>query len=101
MLNSIRQLPRDGLASGALNLDVDKRQFAGEAGRELFCALLGTYFNGGGLHAQISSLDKDDLLDAKIDPEAHRDLTVRITGYSGVFVDVCERLQNDIIERFN
>ena len=25
--------------------------------------------------------------------------SVRVTGYSGIFVDLCEKLQNDVIER--
>ena len=100
MFNSMLHLPADGILSGALNLDVSPDQFAGEQGRVLFGALLGTYFNRGGLHAQVSCADVDALIDAKVHPEAHRDLRVRVTGYSGVFVDICSRLQDDIIGRF-
>ncbi len=100
MLNSIQHLPADGLLSGALNLDVDAKQFAGEGGRALFASLLATYFNGGGLHAQVSCATRDELLDAQKNPHMHRDLRVRITGYSGVFVDICRRLQDNIVARF-
>ena len=100
MLNSVLSLPANGLLSGALNLDIDTKQFSGEGGIQLFSSLLATYFNQGGLHAQVSATTLEDLIDAKINPDAHRDLRVRVTGYSGVFVDICERLQNDIIERF-
>lgn len=100
MLNDMLALPTDGLLSGALNLDVDPAQFGGEEGRAIFAAVLATYFNRGGLHAQVSALSLSDLLDAQKNPDAHRDLRVRVTGYSGVFVDICERLQNDIIKRF-
>ena len=99
MLNSMLHLPADGLVSGALNLDVDPRQFGGEEGRALFAEVLATYFNRGGLHAQVSSVSADDLVAAKKDPDSYRDLRVRVTGYSGVFVDMCERLQNDVIDR--
>ena len=100
MFNSMLQLPSDGILSGALNLDVAPDQFVGEQGRMLFGSLLGTYFNRGGLHAQVSCADVSCLLDAREHPEAHRDLRVRVTGYSGVFVDICRQLQDDIIERF-
>ena len=100
MLNAMLNLPSDGVLSGALNLDVDPKQFVGEQGVALFSALLASYFNQGGLHAQVSSTNLHDLMDAQTNPDAHRDLRVRVTGYSGVFVDICERLQNDIIERF-
>lgn len=100
MFNAMLHLPHDGLVSGALNLDVDAKEYAGEGGARTFAALLASYFNQGGLHAQISSACRDVLIDAKQRPEAHRDLRVRVTGYSGVFVDMCERLQNDVIARF-
>jgi len=99
MLNSMLNLPQDGLVSGALNLDVDPKQFEGEQGHAIFAALLATYFNRGGLHAQVTATSLDDLLDAQKNPHLHRDLRVRVTGYSGVFVDICDRLQKDIIER--
>ena len=92
-------LPVDGALSGALNLDVDKKQFEGEGGLTLFASMLGTYFNSGGLHAQVTCVDPRDLVDAQRNPDAHRDLLVRVTGYSGVFVDICKPLQDDIIER--
>jgi formate C-acetyltransferase len=100
MLNSMLHLPQNGLVSGALNLDVDMRQFSGESGKALFAALLSTYFNRGGLHAQVSSLSADELEDAVKNPHLHRDLRVRVTGFSGIFVDFSERLQSDVIERF-
>lgn len=100
MFNSMLHLPADGILSGALNLDVSPDQFAGEQGTELFGALLGTYFNRGGLHAQVSCADVRELIDAQLHPEAHRDLRVRVTGYSGIFVDISRNLQDDIIERF-
>ncbi|MBE6702358.1 MAG: hypothetical protein E7585_02980 [Ruminococcaceae bacterium] len=100
MLNAMLHLPPDGILSGALNLDVDPRQFAGEAGHRLFGTVLATYFNNGGLHAQVSAVGAKDLMDAQQNPDRHRDLRVRVTGYSGIFVDICKDLQDDIIERF-
>ncbi len=99
MLNDMLNLPHDGLVSGALNLDVDKKEFAGENGALMFSCILAGYLNKGGLHAQVTSTSLQDLLDAQKDPQAHRDIRVRVTGYSGIFVDICKRLQNDIIER--
>ena len=100
MFNSMLNIPDDGILSGALNLDISPDQFRGEEGRMLFGALLGTYFNRGGLHAQVSCADVNELIDAQKHPERHRDLRVRVTGYSGIFVDICKRLQDDIIARF-
>lgn len=99
MFNDMLLLPHDGLVSGALNLDIDPKQFSDENGKAVFSTLLATYFNQGGLHAQVTVADINDLLDAQENPHLHRELRVRVTGYSGVFVDIPKRLQNDIIER--
>ena len=99
MFNAILNIPSDGYLSGALNLDVDPKQFEGNAGIAVFGAMLAVYLNRGGLHAQVTSVSVDALLDAQINPWLHRDLRVRVTGYSGVFVDICKALQDDIIER--
>lgn len=99
MLNSILNLPRDGLTSGALNLDINPRDFEGEQGKAVFSAMLATYFNNGGLHAQVTSVNPSDLIDAQENPHLHGDLRVRVTGYSGIFVDFCKKLQDDVIER--
>ena len=99
MLNSLVSIPFEKFMSGSLNVDLQKKDFEGEKGLEVFSALFGSYFNRGGLHAQVSVNNAEELVDAQRDPDAHRDLRVRVTGYSGVFVDICEELQNDIIER--
>lgn len=99
MFNSMLNIPKNGYLSGALNLDVDPKQFNGDTGLAMFAGMLAVYFNRGGLHAQVTSVCAEDLLDAQINPYLHRDLRVRVTGYSGVFVDICKTLQDDIIER--
>jgi hypothetical protein len=99
MLHAMQELPRDGLTSGALNLDVQRSEFAAPEKKRLFGVILATYFDGGGLHAQVSTADVRDLIEAQKEPDRYRDLLVRVTGYSGVFVDLCEKLQNDVIER--
>ena len=99
MLNSMLSIPFENFMSGSFNADLQKKDFEGENGLEIFSALFGSYFNRGGLHAQISVNNVEELIDAQKNPDAHRDLRVRVTGYSGVFVDICEELQSDIIER--
>lgn len=99
MLNSMLSVPSDGFLSGALNLDVNPNEYKGENGKKIFGAILASYFNRGGLHAQISSVSVEDLIKAQQNPQDYKDLRVRVTGYSGIFVDICKNLQDDIIER--
>ncbi len=100
MFNSMLNITSNGILSGALNLDIQPQQFDSETGRETFAALLAAYFNQGGLHAQVSVANVQSLKSAQKDPQEHRDIRVRVTGYSGIFVDLPKRLQDDIIKRF-
>ena len=95
----MQQLPLNRFNSGALNVDVNPKDYEGEEGLNIFSQILGEYFNSGGLHAQISAVSVTDLKDAQENPQNHGDLLVRVTGYSGIFVDIGKELQDNIIRR--
>lgn len=99
MLSSLLNLPMDELVSGALNLDIQPKDFEGESGRDMLGAIVSAYLDNGGLHVQISCQSVDELIDAQLHPEKHRDLMVRVTGYSGIFVDLSKKVQDYVIER--
>ncbi|MBN2041997.1 MAG: hypothetical protein JW864_18320 [Spirochaetes bacterium] len=58
-----------------------------------------TYFENGGMEVQYNVVDTNTLREAQEYPEKHRDLVVRIAGYSAYFVELGIDLQNDIIAR--
>ena len=57
------------------------------------------YFRLDGHHMQFNVVDADMLRAAQDKPEDHRDLIVRVAGYSDYFVDVGRDLQDEIISR--
>ncbi len=57
------------------------------------------YFDQGGMEVQYNVVSADDMRAAQKDPAAYRNLVVRIAGYSAYFVELSERMQNDIISR--
>ena len=61
--------------------------------------LIRTYLNSGGKHIQFNVVNKDMLEDAQKHPENHRDLIVRVAGYSAYFVQLGKDIQNEIIGR--
>ena len=48
---------------------------------------------------QFNYLDNATLIDAQKHPEAHRDLIVRVAGYSAFFTELCKDVQDEIISR--
>jgi len=99
MLRSLAKLPLDQMTSGALNIRLSPKMAAGEEGLQRLGALLRSYLEMGGLQVQLSFADAQTLRQAQATPEAYRDLMVRITGYSAVFVDMDWAAQNEIIRR--
>jgi formate C-acetyltransferase len=73
--------------------------FSSEKGKESFIALAKTYFANGGQQYTVTVVSHDDLLRAKEHPENHRNLIVRVGGYSDYFVKLSEELQDNVIER--
>lgn len=98
-LSSMASIPFDRICAGAQNVSIQPRAFAGDEGLGKLAAILGGYFDMGGLQIQISAVDAEDLRAAQKNPDAYRDLTVRITGYSAVFVDMVKSAQDEIIRR--
>ena len=62
-------------------------------------SLIKTYFKNGGKHIEFNVVDKQMLADAQEHPEMHKDLIVRVAGYSAYFVALTTAVQNEIMER--
>jgi trans-4-hydroxy-L-proline dehydratase len=82
-----------------LNLKLNPSLLADEGGVERFARAVRGYFTLGGHHVQLNVVTGDTLRAAQADPEAHRDLIVRVAGYSDYFCDLSVELQNEIIAR--
>ena len=96
ILNSVTKLPLYRVPNG-LNLNM---RFSGRAvSDENLSALIAAYFRRGGVQVQFNMVDSETLQEAREKPAEHRDLIVRISGYSGIFVDLSEIAQDEIIER--
>jgi formate C-acetyltransferase len=70
-----------------------------EAGLEKWAQLVRSYFRMDGHHVQFNIVRADTLRKAQADPENHRDLIVRVAGYSDYFCDLSLELQEEIIAR--
>jgi formate C-acetyltransferase len=73
--------------------------FEDEAGLQGLVGLVRSYFRMDGHHIQFNVVDAATLRRAQEDPDSHRDLIVRVAGYSDYFVDLTPELQEEIIQR--
>ena len=95
MLRSAAKLPQN-LAEGisVLNLTIN-RNFTDE----MLKGLIKGYFALGGIQVQVTCTSVEELRDALEHPEKHRDLIVRVGGYSDYFINLTPGLRKAVVER--
>jgi len=91
----------DQLLTGGtlLNQKFSPSFFDGQEAIAKLASLIRGYFRMDGHHIQFNVVSAATLRDAQKYPEKHRDLIVRVAGYSDYFNDLGEDLQNEIIRR--
>ncbi|MEE8592731.1 MAG: glycine radical domain-containing protein, partial [Candidatus Bipolaricaulota bacterium] len=70
-----------------------------ESGLRKLGDLVRTYFRMDGHHIQFNVVDSETLRRAQESPSEHRDLIVRVAGYSDYFNNLDRALQDEIIAR--
>ena len=100
LLNSVLHL-NDELVTGgyALNFKINPSFLNEDKGTRSIEQLLKAYIENAGPQIQIYTTNMEDLKDAQIHPEKHRDLIVRVGGYCEFFVNLDKVLQTEIIHR--
>jgi len=83
--------------SGGQTLTLHSTLFAGPDGTQHLPNLIEAYFALGGQHLQLNIVSAETLRAAQQDPEAHRGLVVRVTGYSAYFVTLDRQSQDLLI----
>ncbi len=100
MLRSIAGIDHSRISNGcAVNIKLPPRMFETDEGLEKMVQLVKGYFTSGGMELQPNVVSNATLLDAQLHPERHRDLVVRVSGYSAMFLDLGRPLQDEIIAR--
>ena len=82
-----------------LNMRINPDCLRTTDGLRKLSALIRGYFDQGGHHVQFNIVDRAVLEDAMVHPEQHRDLMVRVAGYSDYFVLLSPEIQREILSR--
>ncbi len=91
----------DHLKAGGtlLNMKFTPSLVSAEDGLDKWSHLIRSYFRMDGHHVQFNVIHADTLRQAQQHPQQHRDLIVRVAGYSDYFCDLSTALQEEIIAR--
>jgi len=89
----------DMIGGLAYNMKFSRKLLSTPDARAALTNLVLAYLRRGGFETQINVVDHETLLAARRDPESHRDLVVRIGGYTDYFVRQVPEMQDEIIAR--
>jgi len=99
VLNSTAKIDHCKTGGTLLNQKLNPSLVDTPAGLRKLAQLVRGYFKLGGHHVQFNVVDRATLQAARENPEAYRDLIVRVAGYSDYFCDLSDALQLEIISR--
>ena len=101
VFKSVSKLPTHLITGGVLlNQKMNPSMLANEENKMKLEALIRTFFNRlHGYHVQYNIVSRETLIDAQKHPEKHKDLIVRVAGYSAFFNVLSKATQDDIIGR--
>lgn len=101
VFKSVSKLPTEKITGGVLlNQKMAPTMLASERNKQKLEMLISAFFDRlHGYHVQYNIVSRETLLDAQAHPERHKDLIVRVAGYSAFFNVLSRATQDDIIAR--
>jgi pyruvate formate-lyase/glycerol dehydratase family glycyl radical enzyme len=82
-----------------LNVKINPQTVKNDRDLHKLAALIRGYFSQGGHHMQFNIVDRELLLEAMDQPERHRNLLIRVAGYSDYFTLLSREIQREILSR--
>ncbi len=99
MIKSAAKMDHARTGGTLLNQKFTPQVLEGDEGLDNLAHLVRRYFKLDGHHIQFNVVTAETLREAQAEPEKHRDLIVRVAGYSDYFCDLTAALQDEIIAR--
>lgn len=99
-MRSAAKLNQDVHSGGTLlNLRLHEDLVKSKRGQSNLGSMIQSFFSLGAFHVQFNTISTETLRKAQNNPEAYRDLLVRVAGYSTQFVNLSRSMQDAIIAR--
>lgn len=101
VFKSVAKLPTEKITGGVLlNQKMTPQMLSTKENKQKLEMLIRAFFNRlHGYHVQYNIVSRETLIDAQKHPEKHKDLIVRVAGYSAFFNVLSKKTQDDIIGR--
>ena len=99
VLKSAMKIDTKGYQGTLHNMKLHPSAFSSEADLDKLGAMTKTYLTHGGKHIQYNVVRREEMEDARVNPDDHPELVVRVAGYSAYFTRLTPQIQDEVIRR--
>lgn len=101
VFKSAMKVNQDSYQGTLMNMKFHPSNMKTENDLKKLGSLIQTYLTNGGKHIQFNVVNREDMIDAKVHPEKHPELVVRVAGYSAYFTRLTDGIQDEVINRMS
>ena len=99
VFQSAMKVNQDAYQGTLMNMKVHPTAIKTDADLMKLGSMIKTYLTHGGKHVQFNVVDRAEMEDAKVNPDDHSELIVRVAGYSAYFTRLPGSIQDEVINR--
>ena len=99
VFQSAMKVNQDAYQGTLMNMKVHPSTIGTDSDLMKLGSMIKTYLTHGGKHVQFNVVDRGEMEDAKVHPEEHSELIVRVAGYSAYFTRLPVSIQDEVINR--
>lgn len=96
---SAMDIDTDEFLAFLMNMKVSPSSMKTDEDKMKLASMVKTFLTNGGKQVQFNCVSRATLEDAQVNPEKHKDLIVRVAGYSAYFNDLTVAVQDEVKER--
>lgn len=99
VFNSAMRVKQDAYQGTLMNMKFAPDNMKTDEDLAKLASMIKTYLTHGGKHIQFTVANREEMVDAKVHPDDHPELVVRVAGYSAYFTRLSSGIQQEIIDR--
>ena len=99
VLQSAMRVDQDPYQGTLMNMKFHPSAMKTEEDLKKLASMIKIFLTHGGKHIQFNVVDREEMEDAKVHPDDHSELVVRVAGYSAYFTRLTPAIQDEVIER--
>ena len=99
VFQSAMKVDQDKYQAMLMNMKFSPTAMKSDEDLEKLAQMIKIYLTNGGKHIQFNVVTKETLLAARKEPQKHKDLIVRVAGYSAYYISLSDVMQREVLDR--